>query len=150
MSLPFALLTFSSMRGYELTVVTLSVQISNNELDVHVDDSTVVLGYINSDVYRLKLFVANIVQQIWGHTIPKQWHYIGSSSNTSDDASQGLDSKKKNEIKRCSDSPYISWNRKKYWIEESQLKEVSDECLQHLKHFSLIAATKYNLRLDKV
>ena len=41
-----------------------------NELDIHVDDeifwtdSKVVLGYINSDAPRFKVFVANRVQQI--------------------------------------------------------------------------------------
>ena len=46
------------------------------ELDIHVDDeifwtdSKVVLGYINSDARRFKVFVANRVQQIRDHTSP--------------------------------------------------------------------------------
>ena len=105
----------------------------NNELDINVDDeifwtdSKVVLGYINSDVRRLKVFVANRVQQIRDHTSPKQWHYVESCSNPADDASRGLDSKKKDQIKRWFDGPYFLWSRKQSWLEKFQLEEVSDE-----------------------
>ena len=103
------------------------------ELDIHVDDeifwtdSKVVLGYINSDARRFKVFVANRVQQIRDHTSPKQWHYVESSSNPADDASRGLDSKKKDQIRRWFDGPSFLWNRKQCWLEKSQLEEVSDE-----------------------
>ena len=91
-------LKFVSIARYELTAATLSVKISKmlkNELDIHVDDeifwtdSKVVLGYINSDVRRFKVFVANRAQQIKDHTSPKQWHYVESSSNPADDALRG-------------------------------------------------------------
>ena len=61
-------LRFVSIPRRELTAATLSVKISKmlrNELDIHVDDeifwtdSKVVLGYINSDVCRFKVFIAN-------------------------------------------------------------------------------------------
>ena len=91
-------LKFVSIPRYELTAATLSVKISKmlkNELDIHVDDeifwtdSKVVLRYINSDVRRFKVFVANRAQQIRDHTSPKQWHYVESSSNPANDASRG-------------------------------------------------------------
>ena len=78
-----------------------------NELDIHVDDeifwtdSKVVLEYINSDVER--------------------------SSNPADDPSQGLDSKKKYQIKRRFDGPSFLWSRRQCWLETFQLEEVSDE-----------------------
>ena len=102
-----------------------------NELDIHSDDeifwsdSKVVLGYINSDACRFKVFVATRVQQIRDHTSPKQWHYIESSSNPSDDASRGLDSKKKDQIKRWFDGPSFLWNRRQCLLEKRQLEEVS-------------------------
>ena len=129
-------LKFVLIPRLELTAATLSVKISKmlkNELDVHVDDeiswtdSKVVLGYINSDVRRFKVFVANRVQQIRDHTSPKQWHYVESSSNPADDASQGLDSKKEDQIKRCFDGPSFLWSRKQCSLEKFQLEEVSDE-----------------------
>ena len=86
-------LKFVSVPRLELTAATLSVKISKmlkNELDIHVDDeifwtnSKIVLGYINNDVHRFKVFIANRVQQIRDHTCPKQWHYVESSSNPAD------------------------------------------------------------------
>ena len=117
-------LKFVSIPRLELTAATLSVKISKmlkNELDIHVD-----LGYINSDARQFKVFVANRVQQIRDHTSPKQWHYVESSSNPADDASRGLDSKKKDQIRRWINGPSFLWNRKQCWLEKNQLEEVSD------------------------
>ena len=50
---------------------------------------------------RGNLFVANRVQQIRDHISPKQCHYIQGSRNPVNNASWGLDSKKKDQIKRC-------------------------------------------------
>ena len=100
------------------------------ELDVHVDDEIfwtdiqVVLGYINSDVCRFKVFVANRVQQIPDHTSTKQWHFIESSNNPADDASRGLDSKMKNQIKRWFNGPSFLWDKKQCWSQKCQIKEV--------------------------
>ena len=64
-----------------LVAAGLSVKISKmsrEELDVHVYDeifwinNQVVIGYINSDVRRFKVFVANRVQQIRNHNSTKQ------------------------------------------------------------------------------
>ena len=102
-------------------------------IDIHVEDEIfwtdgkVVLEYINSDALWFKVFVANRVQQIRDHTSLKQWHYVESSSNPADDASRGLDSKKKDQIRRWFDGPSFLWNRKQCWLEKSQLEEVSDE-----------------------
>ena len=61
-------LKFISIPRLKLTAATLSVKISRmirEEIDVHINDeifwtdSQVVLGYINSDVQRFKIFVAN-------------------------------------------------------------------------------------------
>ena len=95
-------LKFISIPRLELMAAALSVKISKmlrEELDVHVDDeifwtdSQVVPGYINSDVRRFKVFVANRVQQIRDHTSAKQWHFIESSNNPADDAICDLESK---------------------------------------------------------
>jgi hypothetical protein len=53
-------------------------------------DSKVVLGYINNDVRRFNVFVANRVQQIRDHTSPSQWRYVASKENPADEASRGL------------------------------------------------------------
>ena len=60
---------YISILRFELTAATLSVKISKmlkDELDIHISsevfwtDSQVVLGYINKDSRRFKIFVANI------------------------------------------------------------------------------------------
>ena len=159
---------FVSIPRLELTAATLSVKISKmlkNELDIHVDDeifwtdSKVVLGYINSDIRQFKVFVANRVQQIRDHTSSKQWHYVESSSNPADDASQGLDSKKKDQIKRWFDGPSSLWSRKQCWLEKFESEEVSDEDpevrkvvkvnVSNIQSSSVIKATIDHLNLDK-
>ena len=114
----------------------MSVKISKmlkNELDIHVNDeifwtdSKVVLEFINSDARWFKVFIANRVQQMRHHTDPKQWHYVESSSISAYDASRGLDSKKKDQIKRWFDGPSFLLSRKQCWLEKIQLQEVSDE-----------------------
>ena len=126
-------LKFMSIPRLELTAAALSVKISKmlrEELDVHVDDeifwtdSQVVLGYINSDVRRFKVFVANRVQQIRDHTSTKQWHFIESSNNPADDTSRGLDSKMKNQIKRWFNSPSFLCDKKQCWLQKCQINEV--------------------------
>ena len=118
-----------------MTAATLSVKISKmlkNELDIHVDDEifwtdSKVLGYINSDACWFKVFVSNQVQQIRDRISSKKSYFVESSSNPADDASQGLDSKKEDQIKRWFDGPSFLWNRKQCWLEKSWLEEVSDE-----------------------
>ena len=75
----------------------------------------------------LKVFVANQVEQIRDHASPKQCHHVESSSNPAGDALRGLDSKKKDQIRRWFDGPSFLWSRKQCWLEKSQLEEVSDE-----------------------
>ena len=93
-----------------------------NELDIHMNDkifwtdSKDVLGYINSDV-------GNEVDRIRDHISPKEWHNVESSSNAADDTSEGLDSKKKNQMKRWFDDPSFLWSRKQYWLEESHFEK---------------------------
>ena len=66
-------LKYISIPRLELIAATLSIKVSKmirEELDMEIEDdvfwtdSQVVLGYINSDVRRFKIFVANRVQQI--------------------------------------------------------------------------------------
>ena len=126
---------FVSIPKLQLTAATVSVisKMLKNELDIHFDvqifwtDSKVVLGYINSDARRFKVFVANRVEQIRDHASTKQCHHVESSSNPADHALRGLDSKKKNQIRRWFDGPSFLWSRKQCWLEKSQLEEVSDE-----------------------
>ena len=104
-----ALVKYVSIPRLELTAANLSVKISKmlrDELDIHISskvfwtDSQVVLGYINNDSRRFKIFVANRVQFIRDNTNIEQWHYISTHDNPADDASRGLDSENPGRIKK--------------------------------------------------
>ena len=53
-------------------------------------DSQVVLGYINNDVKRFHVYVANRVQQIHNVSSADQWYHVKGEVNPADDASRGL------------------------------------------------------------
>ena len=81
------------------------------ELDIHVSakvfwtDSQVILGYIDNDSQRFKIFVANCVQFIQNNTDIEQWHCISTHDSPTGDASRGLDSKNLGRIKRWFNDP---------------------------------------------
>ena len=75
-------LKFVSIPGLELTAATLSVKISKlirEELQYSIDkeyfwtDSQVVLGYLQNESKRFKIFVANRIQIIKEHSVVGQW-----------------------------------------------------------------------------
>lgn len=83
----------------ELTAAVVAVRISTmlgRELeyeDVEENfwtENKVVLGYITNEARRFHVFVANRVQQIGDHTLPKQWKHVDTSLNPADHASRGL------------------------------------------------------------
>ena len=94
---------YVSITRLELTPATLLVKMSQlikaelelNDLESIREhfwtDSQVVLGYINNESKRFKVFVANRVQLIRYNSNTNQWHYVYTKSNPSDDASKGLD-----------------------------------------------------------
>ena len=88
-----------SIPRLELTAALVSAEIGKkikNELNMDIDeeffwtDSKVVLGYINNDVKRFHVFVANRVQRIKDLTSPSQWRYVSTHENPADHASRGL------------------------------------------------------------
>ena len=69
----------------ELTAATLSIKMSKlikKELDIedheetYWTDSKLILGYINNEVKRFKIFMANRVQTIKENSNVEQWKYI--------------------------------------------------------------------------
>jgi hypothetical protein len=53
-------------------------------------DSQAALGYIKNPSKKLKIYVANRVQQIRDQSNPNQWFYVPTSVNPADHASRGL------------------------------------------------------------
>ena len=58
-------------------------------------DSQVVLAYIRSNSKRFKVFIATRIHQIKESTRVNQWYYVSSKENPADNASRGLDPRKK-------------------------------------------------------
>ena len=82
----------------ELQSAVLAVQLSNTlnkELGISCDsehfwtDSQIVLGYLNNDIKRFHIFVANRVHKIKMKTKASQWHYVRTQDNPADQASRG-------------------------------------------------------------
>ena len=100
---------YVSIPRSELTTATLPVKVSKTlreELDINISsevfwtNSQAVLGYINNDSQRFKIFVAYRVHFTQDNTCIKQWHYISTHDKPADDASRGLDSENLGRIKR--------------------------------------------------
>ena len=125
---------YISIPRLELTAATLSVKVSKmlrEELDINIrsevfwTDSQVVLGYINNNSRRLKIFVANSAQFIRDNTDIKQWHYISTHDNPADNASRGLDLKNHGRMKRWFNGPEFLWSCKETWL-------VGDNTVRHI------------------
>lgn len=111
----------TSIPRLELTAAVVSTKVSimlKSELDMKIDqevlwtNSRVILGYINNDARRFHIFVANRVQLIRDNSNPSQWHYVDTSDNPADHASQGL---------RASDIHSTNWLRGPKFLWESEL-----------------------------
>ena len=89
-------------------------------------DSKVVLGYINNDVRRFHVFVANRVQRIKSSTEPSQWHYVASKENPADHASRGRTVKELVESNWFT-GPSFLWQRELPQEEEIKVGELDDE-----------------------
>ena len=91
---------FVSIPRLELAAAALSIKVSTilrRELTIHPTileyfwtDNEVVLGYVNNNAKRFKIFVANMVMLIWENSDVNQWLYVDSKSNPVDNTSRGL------------------------------------------------------------
>ena len=94
---------YVTIPSLKLVAAVLSVKIAaliRRELDIEWKneafrtDSKVVLGYINNNTKKFKIFVANRIQQIHEGSSISQWRHVPSKINPADDASRGLDANK--------------------------------------------------------
>ena len=92
-------LKFVSIPPLELTVATLSVKmlkLIQKQLQYSIDkeylwpDSQVVLGYLQNESKRFKVFVASRIQIIKEHSDVGQWQYVASKDNSADHASRRI------------------------------------------------------------
>ncbi|KAL0829582.1 hypothetical protein ABMA28_003093 [Loxostege sticticalis] len=86
----------------ELCAALLSAKLCKLVLDslrykpekiIHWCDSSVVLSWINSDLTKLKIFVANRISEILELTKSSSWRYVPTAVNPADLISRGVDAK---------------------------------------------------------
>ena len=127
---------YVSIPRLELTAATLSIKMSKlirKELDIknyeetYWTDSKVILGYINNEVKRFKIFVANRVQTIKENSNVEQWKYISSKDNPADDGSRGLDATKVNKVTRWFNGPGFLWKPESEWTISTEFQSPNEE-----------------------
>ena len=127
---------YVSILRLELTAATLSIKMSKlirKELDIknyeetYWTDSKVILGYINNEVKRFKIFVANMVQTIKENSNVEQWKYISSKDNPADDGSGALDATKVNKVIRWFNGPGLLWKRESEWTISAEFQSPNEE-----------------------
>ena len=116
---------FVSIPRLELTAAALSIKVSamlRRELVIHPTikeyfwtDSEVVLGYVNNDAKRFKIFVANRVQLIRENSDVNQWMYVDSRSNPADDTSRGISPSNQEKVNRWLNGPEFLWLDESKW-----------------------------------
>ena len=72
-------------------------------------DSKAVLGYINNNSKKIKIFVANRIQFIRENADPKQWFYVPTKENPADDSSRGVRDVHSEKTKRWFEGPRFLW-----------------------------------------
>ena len=71
-------------------------------------------AYLNNDVKRFKVYVANRVQLIHDHSDQMQWNYIESKKNPADDTSCGVLPSNAAKVKHWVNGSKISVVKKRY------------------------------------
>ena len=142
-----ALLKFVSIPGLELTAATLSVKISKLirvELQYNIDkeyfwtDSQVVLGYLQNESKRFKVFVANRIQIIKEHSDVGQWQYVASKDNPADYASRGIIGKKRHKIDQWFNGPSFLWKDTNEWPPSAKIPEVDSNNDPEIKRVAVV------------
>ena len=147
---------YVSIPRLELTAETLSIKMSKlikKELDIkdheetYWTDSKVILGYINNEVKRFKIFVANRVQIIKENSNVEQWKYISSKDNPADDVSRGLDATKVNKVTLWFNGPAFLWKPESEWTISAEFQPPNEEDPEVRKEVTVNATgiKRYNI-----
>ncbi|XP_048484735.1 uncharacterized protein LOC125490228 [Plutella xylostella] len=106
---------------------------------VHWCDASIVIGWINSDLTKLKVFVANRIREIRELTQASAWRYVPTSANPADLISRGVDP-------RQLPSTELWWTGPKYLLEDESkwpiLNQKIDEDLTEIKINTATVADK--------
>ena len=89
--------------------------------------SQVVLGYLSNTHKRLKVFVANRLQQIRESIVVWQWNYVPPKMNPADCAQQGSTGSNKKRLHLWFNSPDFLWKSKFQWPTQNPVEEIQDD-----------------------
>lgn len=82
---------------------------------LHWCDSSIVLGWINSDITKLKTFVANRINEIQETTLAKSWRYVPTATNPADLISRGVDAGRLISMKLWWSGPEFLYETERNW-----------------------------------
>ena len=125
-------LKFVSIPRLELTTATLFVNISKlirEELQYSINkeyfwtDSQVVLGHIQNESKRFKVFVVNRIQIIKEHFEVGQWQYVASKDNPADHKSSGISGNKRHKIDQWFNGQCFLWKDTNAWPPSAKMPE---------------------------
>ena len=107
-----------SIPRLELTAAVVSVHVTamlKGELDVgnvqcyYYTDSKMVIGYINNDARRFRVYVGNRVQHITDRSSPEEWFHVPGKKNPTSEVSRGLTAKELIQSNRWFKGPTFLW-----------------------------------------
>lgn len=103
-------------------------------------DSTIVLGWLNAQAARLKVYVSNRVEQILEITDATQWRHVSTSENPADISSRGLKPHELLEAKLWWNGPQWLSREEDSW-EDSNAVSIQEDRLpeQRSMHLALVA-----------
>ena len=145
---------YVSIPKLELTAATLSIKMSQlikRELEPadvtsvkqhFLTDSQVVLGYINHESKRFKVFVANRAQPICDNSNTNQWHYVDTKINPADDVSRDLGVTNTRKVRRWYNSPALLWQPEESWPLKIDNCPSLDESDTEIKHEVKVNVTR--------
>ena len=120
----------------ELNSAKLAVQLYlklKNEVTYEINstyfwtDSTIVLGYIQSNSNKFQRFVFNRISFIRSITSPDQWHHVPGRLNVADLCSRGTGVDAFLDNKEWLSGPSFLYNEKSDWPNQPKIKEITSD-----------------------
>ena len=130
---------YTTIPRMELVAATLSVKVSRllpkelqllNVKETFWTDSEVVLGYIQNESRKFKVFVANRIEIIRDHTEIHQWHYIGTKDNPADYSSRGIDVANDQAVQKWFWGPSFEWKPEAEWAIQDNIATILQDDLE--------------------
>ena len=103
-------------------------------------DSKVILGYVNNNTKKFKIFVANQIQQIHEGSNINQCRYVPSKMNPADQVPRRLDANKNKSSSKWFKVPDFLWQNETSWpVERTEAIIDEDPEVKHLSTVNMIA-----------